>query len=275
MNKENTFNGKAIYSPSGKAGEYSYWACNFYVGCSNGCTYCYCKKGIVAKQLGGDHPTLKKCFKHESHAMEVFTNEMEQNIEMLREHGIFFSFTTDPMLPETIDLTWDAVGRAVYNKIPVKILTKCTQWVNDWLEDAENYEGGYENPELYAFGFTLTDHDELEPWASTNTERLASMHKLHMAGFKTFASIEPIIDFDSSMRMIDAIYGICDLIKIGLMSGKKYDKRELIRFLRLSMISVKYPAKIYFKDSLLKQAGIERESLPDNCVTRDYNMFEK
>jgi hypothetical protein len=24
-----TFNGKAIYNPSGKAGEYSYWACNF------------------------------------------------------------------------------------------------------------------------------------------------------------------------------------------------------------------------------------------------------
>ena len=33
------FNGKAIYNPSGKAGEYSTWACNFYVGCSNMCEY--------------------------------------------------------------------------------------------------------------------------------------------------------------------------------------------------------------------------------------------
>ena len=47
-----TFKGKAIYNPSGKAGEYSYWACNFYVGCSNGCEYCYCKKDILAGSSG-------------------------------------------------------------------------------------------------------------------------------------------------------------------------------------------------------------------------------
>lgn len=31
--------------------------------------------------------------------------------------------------------------------------------------------------------------------------------------------------------------------------------------------------KIYFKDSLLKQAGIDRDTLPNNCVGRDYNIF--
>ena len=35
------FNGKAIYNPKGKAGEYAPWACNFYTGCSNDCEYCY------------------------------------------------------------------------------------------------------------------------------------------------------------------------------------------------------------------------------------------
>ncbi len=59
------FKGKAIYNPSGKAGEYSYWACNFYVGCSNGCEYCYCKKGILSGVMGQDKPQLKKCFKDE------------------------------------------------------------------------------------------------------------------------------------------------------------------------------------------------------------------
>jgi hypothetical protein len=34
-------------------------------------------------------------------------------------------------------------------------------------------------------------------------------------------------------------------------------------------------AKFYFKDSLLKQAGINREDLPSNCVGRDYNMFNR
>jgi hypothetical protein len=32
-------------------------------------------------------------------------------------------------------------------------------------------------------------------------------------------------------------------------------------------------AKFYFKDSLLKQAGISRSELPGNCVGRDYNIF--
>ena len=120
------FKGKAIYNPSGKAGEYSYWACNFYVGCSNGCTYCYCKKGILAPVMGQDKPQLKACFKSEKHALEVFGKELKENLEGLRKHGLFFSFTTDPMLAETYYLTLRAIGHCVNNSIPVKILTKCT-----------------------------------------------------------------------------------------------------------------------------------------------------
>ncbi|KAA6337483.1 hypothetical protein EZS27_014444 [termite gut metagenome] len=92
------FNGKAIYQPAGKATEYAKWACNFYVGCSCGCHYCYLKKGRGVKILGGDKPTLKKCFRGEAHALDVFENEMLQNREELQKHGLFFSFTTNPFL---------------------------------------------------------------------------------------------------------------------------------------------------------------------------------
>lgn len=66
---EKQFNGKAIYNPSGKAGEYSYWACNFYVGCSNMCEYCYCKKGILSNVVGQNKAQLKQCFKDETDAL--------------------------------------------------------------------------------------------------------------------------------------------------------------------------------------------------------------
>ncbi len=33
-------------------------------------------------------------------------------------------------------------------------------------------------------------------------------------------------------------------------------------------------SRFYFKDNLLKQAGIKREDLPYNCVDRNYNIFE-
>lgn len=272
-----TFNDKAIYNPSGKAGEYSYWACNFYVGCSNGCTYCYCKKGVLATTMGQDVPQLKKFFKDEKHALEVFRKEMLQNKEELQKHGLFFSFTTDPLLPECSDLTWEAVMMAIGNDIPVKILTKI---VGVWVEQIiENMHNSWKN--LIALGFTLTGHDELEPNASPNQERIEAMRKLHNTGFKTFASIEPVIDFESSKDMIRKTAGYCDLYKIGLESGKKYDKKELLDFIEYCNSAYLnenkcgfYTQKNYFKDSLLRQAGIEHEDLPNNCVSRDYNIFK-
>ena len=102
------------------------------------------------------------------------------------------------------------------------------------------------------------------------------MKKLHIAGFKTWASIEPIIDFESSLRMLGKIYNFCDLAKIGLETGKKYNKNEIIGFMKeLLFWASPTNIKIYFKDNLLKQAGIDRSELPSNCVDRDYNMFNE
>ena len=285
MNTKN-FKGKAIYNPSGKAGEYSYWACNFYVGCSNGCTYCYCKKGILAGAMGGETPKLKSCFKDENHALEIFEKELKANSPELQTHGLFFSFTTDPMLPETIGLTTKAMNKAVgyfawdKEQIKVKILTKQTQWLND--KDWKYYIKGDKSSFWFdlhsqkvkhsvAIGFTLTGHDDLEPNASTNAERIKAMRKLHKAGFKTWASIEPVIDIKSSREVIKATNGFCDLYKIGLLSGKTFDRLDLRHF--VVMVSNFTEAKIYFKDSLLKQAGINRSELPSNCVGRDYSLF--
>ena len=68
--KTKNFRGKTIYQPTGKAAEYAKWACGFYVGCSNGCEYCYCKKGILAGTMGMNKPQLKK-LKDENHAVHI------------------------------------------------------------------------------------------------------------------------------------------------------------------------------------------------------------
>lgn len=284
------FKGKAIYQPAGKAAEYSQWACNFYVGCSNGCEYCYCKKGILAKVMGQDNPQLKKCFKDEDDAFMIFHEEMKKNSDELKNNGLFFSFTTDPMLPETIDLTMRAIYKCADWSIPVKILTKvATKTMLDKLIDESVcgiFDDTKEEMDLsktifrskIAIGFTLTGHDELEPGASTNAERIEAMKKLHDAGFKTFASIEPIIDFQSSFKMIAATHGVCDLYKIGLESGKKYDKDSAILFVSNVLVRASgNNAKVYFKDSILNCWGVARESLKDYdcCVISEYNIFEK
>jgi DNA repair photolyase len=271
--KMKTFKGKAIYNPSGKAGEYSYWACNFYKGCSNGCTYCYLKKGVLAHAMGGNKPELKACFKNEENAMEIFKKELEINIDELKWHGLFFTFTSDPLLYETKELTMLAINECLWNDIPVKLLTKCTKYISQFAYELQCTD--YEFNKI-AFGLTLTGHDELEPNASTNVERIEAMKQLHEAGFKTFASIEPIIDLVDSFEMISATNGFCDLYKIGLLSGAKYDRNELQLFVQGVIEQVKfYGSKIYFKDTLLKLADIERSELPDNCVDRDYYLFKE
>jgi DNA repair photolyase len=170
------FKGKAIYKPKGSALEYSEWACNFYVGCSNECTYCYLKKGRGAKVLGGNVPTLKKCFKNREHAIEIFGKELLKNIEDIRKHGLFFSFTTDPMILETIRLTIIAVGICLIHHVPVKILTKSNEWVDELLGefiDRDTIWGlSRDKRELLSFGFTLTGHDELESRANKNSDRI-------------------------------------------------------------------------------------------------------
>ena len=266
MNK--IFNGKAVYCPSGKASEYAKYAANFYVGCSNGCSYCYLKKGILAGTMGGDKPTLKKCFKDYSDAFSIFCKEARQNRDELKKHGLFFSFTTDPMLPETKELTIEATEFCLLNRIPVKILTKQIDWIKDFCFDRFT---GVEKE--IAFGFTLTGHDELEPGCATNAERILVMNLLHEKGFKTFGSFEPIVDTEDTLKMVEQTSECCDLFKIGLMSGKKYDKKELAKFI-FSVELMCENSKIYFKDSLLKAVEIERNQLPLNCVDRGYNLFK-
>jgi len=272
---------KAIYQPKNKASEYAKWACNFYVGCSNDCSYCYCKKGILAGTMGGDKPTLKKCFKDETHALEVFEKELMQNLPELQKHGLFFSFTTDPMLPETIDLTIAAIDACVVNNVPVKILTKCD------FTNPERMVGIYQRAfpflvkqkykDKIAFGFTLTGYDRLEPNASTNQERIEAMKKLHDAGFRTFASIEPIIDFERSFEMIYLTWGHCNLYKIGLMSGQKVDRAfyERLRSFNLAVVNLltQSTAKVYWKDSITKCFDVFPDA-PCN-VDRDYNIFKE
>ena len=75
--------------------------------------------------------------------------------------------------------------------------------------------------------------------------------------------------------MICATNGFCDLYKIGLTSGKKYDRNDLQLFVEGVINQVDfYGAKVYFKDTLLKQAEIERSELYGNCVYRNYNLFK-
>lgn len=224
---ELNINGKAIYTTKGAAREYGRLGCNFYTGCPHECEYCYLKRGAPSKHLGGNVVQLKKCFEDEDDALAIFCKETVKHYDVLKETGVFFSFTTDPLIPETRTLTLRALNILGSANIPAKVLTKDTSWLHyepsHFLLDIAERQG-YD----ISFGFTLTGRDDMEQKASTNAERIEAMRLLHDMGLKTWASIEPVIDWLSANTVIRKTLDCCDHYKIGLRSGVQKDYYDIV-----------------------------------------------
>lgn len=132
------------------------------------------------------------------------------------------------MIDETRELTSIAISEAIVRDIPVWVLTKCSTFIYDecnfmaWMDAI--------NPiyrDRIHFGFTLTGHDEMEPRANTNADRIMAMRRMHLMGFSTFASIEPVITWKAAERMVCESVRWCDHYKLGLRSGVKKDYYDI------------------------------------------------
>lgn len=294
---------KILSRPKGNAEEYGRWSVNPYKGCSHGCEYCYLKEGAWAKGLGGNTPVLKKNIVNAEHAYHVAMAEIIENREqIIKDGGLFFTFTSDPCMPETCELTFKIASDAMAWEIPVTLLTKDANFcgkdnpivqsidtvlqVNKWLT---NIVMDFENThkERLAIGFTLTGHDELEPNASPNEERVKAIEYLNNEGWKTWASIEPVIDFKSSYDMILAACDAgCRHFKIGLMTKKTkvcrkmYDHDACIEFIHDVMRVMEAgggTATVYWKQSFRDFLGEEDFARATvgykNIVGKDWSMF--
>lgn len=242
----------AIYRPNGAAAEYSTWACNLYNGCSHTCNYCYCKRGVFGHILGKDVPEIKALLGGEpGKAYHLFCQELDKyRNQIITDGGLFFSFSTDPMLREEINLTMRCIEYAFSQQVPVIILTKATWWVReDWVIGSL-----YAHRDLLTIGFTLTGHDELEPGAPANVSRQTALIYLSKMQFRTFASMEPVIDFVSSLAIIRTIASDCQEYRIGLLSPyskKRYDSAQCERFIReVQRLSKEHNFRILWKESI-------------------------
>jgi DNA repair photolyase len=258
---------RLINRSKGPALEYSEYAMSFYEGCTDTpCDYCFMKSMSNRFKTYFGPARLKPWLINEDNAIHVFLKEMHKNLPELQKIGLFFNFSSDPGLERAFELNQKVWMFCVLNQIPVKVLTKQTDWVDEFLR-----KPFWKEHQLISIGFTLTGHDELEKGSAPNMQRIYAMNRLDKAGFKTFGSFEPAIDLYVTYQMILHAKDCCDLFKIGLQSGKKYDKNELLKFM-LQVHSAIQDKFIYWKDSLLKQAGINREDLPSNCVDRTFNL---
>lgn len=293
---------KILSRPKGNAEEYGRWSVNPYIGCPHGCLYCYLKSGPSGSYLGQPKSVLKKGIVSEAHAYHLAMAEILENREqIIRDGGLFMTFTSDPMCEQCRKTFWPIIVSSVQEDVPVMVLTKSGNFWNCeeyyWLRSLT------EQRSLAAFGWTLTGHDDLEPNAITNDQRIASMDIISSEGFHVWASIEPVIDFDASFRMIQqAIDAGCEHFKIGLMTkntkvcrkgftlgGKTfdpYDPARCLAFVQDVMQATRGRATVYWKQSFREFiGGTEKHRLFSdddlhrifddypNAVSKDWSIF--
>ena len=293
---------KILSRPKGNAEEYGKWSVNPYIGCSNGCLYCYLKKGPSGAYLGQDKPVLKKGIVNNEHAFHIACTEIiEHRDEIIRDGGLFMTFTSDPCLMETYGLFSSINYYACYHDIPVTILTKCAYDIpeNDiGIPERPCFSPFCINSKKLAIGWTLTGHDELEPNAAPNSERLRYMKMASDAGM-IWASIEPVIDFPSSLDMIyQALNAGCQHFKIGLLTNntrvvrkdfqigehqfKAYDVINCMHFVEDVMRLTEGKATVYWKQSVrdlfgtvFTTAAVDELLNYPHSVGKDWSMFKK
>ena len=320
---------KILSRPKGNAEEYGRWSVNPYIGCSHGCLFCYLKKGPSGAYLGQDKPVLKKGVVNDEHAYHLAMAEIiEHRDEIIRDGGLFMTFTSDPCAPETRELNFRIAANAIDMGVPVTLLTKnATFYQFETMERMirevpkmnltesvrktmvregllfMTYFGDLRTElvkRIVAFGWTLTGHDELEPSADPNVFRLQTMKRMSQDGFKTWASIEPVIDFPSSLDMIyQALNAGCQHFKIGLLTNNTrvvrkpfefgehkfdaYKVNDCLHFIEDVMRMTDGKATVYWKQSVrdLLSTELYEDTIEDiighypHSVGKDWSMFKK
>lgn len=243
---------------SGKI-KYSYCNCNFYTGCNNACEYCCV--GNILKSSWKSRVLL--LFKSKKEAIEKFKTQADSDIDNLRKYGIFFSLITDPLLPATKDLTYQAIDYCIKRDIPFKVLTKCADWGKDPF--LKNYPE--DKKHLGHFGFSITGEDQFEHGASSNMDRITLLKKLHNDGFKTWISAEPIINVESTIKMMKISKDYCHMVRFEILAPARYTnpklsylfkKRDLLNLYRWAERNMS-DKLIYWGDNFLLHAGLKRE----------------
>ncbi|GJG35809.1 radical SAM protein [Prevotella lacticifex] len=271
---EKKWKGKAIYEPSGAAYEYCHWACNLFNGCTNRCDYCYNRHSMTAGILGAEEVSIKKALKDEKTAFSIFCKELKLIKPMMKPtESLFFSFVSDPMLPQNKALTMRCVMEALRNRVNVQILTKCS----DWVYDEATIRPLIPYARHIAIGFTITGMDSMESFCINNTaERIKAMGKLKEYGFPTFASVEPVIGIDKAILAARKAYPVCDMFKVGLVSkmGVKFTKEQVMDLVYRMHIFVRDGTAVYWKQSVREIVGNEYCDSWSNSVPSDWSLVQ-
>jgi DNA repair photolyase len=239
-----------IYTPSGRAGEYANhgYAANLYSGCTHGCKYCYVP-GVLRKTPDSFHSKVETV----PEMARRLTQDMKR-VGILPE-PIFLCFACDPYCADAPEgMTRAAIKTIIESGNAVNILTKGGALATrdfDLLAGTKSLVGA-----------TLTFWDEnlsleWEPKAALPKSRIMMLFEAKMAGLQTWASIEPVIIPEQSLKIMRMAAPFVDTFKIGKWNhDKRSNEIDWGVFLRGAVALCERLGKHYvIKEDLLKWEG--------------------
>ena len=235
-----------IYSPTGRAAEYSPLAANLYRGCSHGCVYCYAPSATRrARDVFHNEPAVRK------NVMKQFEKDC---IELAGDpRPVLLSFTTDcyQQLDETERLTRRAIQLLHANNLQVSILTKGGK------RSERDFDLLAAHPELSSYGASLTfgmdaGSSKHEPNAASTSERIAALKKAHNMGIPTWVSLEPVWTPANTRVLIQMTHEFVDMFKVGKLNYHPQQKEVDWKFFATDIVDLleSLGADYYIKDDL-------------------------
>lgn len=196
-----------IYAPAGQAGEYAPLAANPYRGCGHGCAYCYVP--LVTKQPRPE-------FDAQAVLRADFLRHVRHDAAKYQKVGsraqVMLSFTSDPYHLGDTTPTRKTLEILAEHGLGFCTLTKGGTRA---LRDIDLFRRDRDS-----FASTLTTLDpafslKWERGAALPADRLEALIQFHNAGIYTWVSLEPTLDVESSLAIVEATHGFVDLFKVG------------------------------------------------------------
>jgi len=254
-----------IYTPRGKAREYSPYSLNIYNGCDHNCKYCYVKTMPFTKQVTNEE------IKPKEDILERLEKQLKKQ-EITEQ--VLLCFMGDPYCKADIqyETTREVLNILLKYNIPTAILSKGGERI---LRDIDLFK----KFKKIKVGATLTLLDEkesldYEPNAALPRERIEVLKKLHNEGIKTWVSFEPVIRPLTTYQLLELSYPFVDQYKVGKMNH--YILETDVNWGEFGNVIVKklmkYKKDFYIKKDLYKYMNIK---LDDKYIDQDYLTLKK
>lgn len=193
-----------IYEPRGKAREYSPLALNIFSGCPHGCIYCF-----------GPDALKKKDYFQSIQPKANLLNLLEKELtKSASKDQVLLSFIGDPYNKHANGIASLVLSLLLRFKVPVAILTKAPA---NAIADTELFKKFGPNLKIGSSltFFSVDKSVKFEPFAPLPESRMAALDLFHRKGIRTWASLEPVIDPDETLKIVDFTLPFIDEYKIG------------------------------------------------------------